>query len=393
LTDDSTIDYKRISKSLLEALPLPVLVVNRAMLIRAHNRQSLYLVPTSTVLDDQPLAQIIPDTAILQLVQESIRSGQPQKGRYEQPDSDRVWKVSVAPLEHTESTLRPTTSAQEPEERVSNEDNPSVKEVEQLEYFAVIIEDLTEAQRLERMQRDFLANVSHELRTPITSVRLLAETLEDVIETDPERAQAFVEKIETEAQYLGELVAELLELSRLESGQTMMTIEPIEAERMVREILARMLPQAQRYRVQLRTAIQEGGTLVAADSKQIMRVLVNLVHNAIKFTPSGGRITIGTTSSAKHRAQTFFVRDSGIGIRPEELPRVFERFYKTDRARKKDGYSGPGGGGTGLGLAIARHVVEAHGGRIWAESTVGKGSTFTFTLPIAQRIDTNQSNG
>jgi len=122
--------------------------------------------------------------------------------------------------------------------------------------------------------------------------------------------------------------------------------------------------------------------MVAADSKQIMRVLVNLVHNAIKFTPSGGTIIIGTISQADRQAQRFFVRDTGVGIRAEELPRIFERFYKTDRARARAGFIGPGGGGTGLGLAIARHVVEAHGGRIFAESVVGKGSTFTFTLPI-----------
>ena len=121
--------------------------------------------------------------------------------------------------------------------------------------------------------------------------------------------------------------------------------------------------------------------MVAADSKQIARVFVNLVHNAIKYTPSGGMIVIGTAPEG--RTQRFFVRDTGIGIRPEELPRIFERFYKSDRARSKADFIGPGGVGSGLGLAIARHVIEAHGGRITAESTVGQGSTFTFTLPVA----------
>ncbi len=258
------------------------------------------------------------------------------------------------------------------------------------QYFAVIIEDLTEARRLERMQRDFLANISHELRTPLTSVRLLTETLEDVIDINPDRAQEFVEKIETEVRYLSELVAELLDLSQLESGQTTMTIEPIEAERLVREVMARMLPLAQRYRVNLGTDIQQGKTLVAADAKQIMRVLVNLVHNAIKFTPSGGRITIGTRLMPDQPLQRFFVQDTGVGIKTEELPRVFERFHKTDRARSKPGYVGSGGGGTGLGLAIARHVVEAHGGRIHAESIIGQGSTFAFTLPVASREDASR---
>jgi two-component system phosphate regulon sensor histidine kinase PhoR len=163
-----------------------------------------------------------------------------------------------------------------------------------------------------------------------------------------------------------------------------MAIEPVQAERLVREVMARMLPQAQRHRVMLRTEIEEGNVLVAADSKQIARVLVNLIHNAIKFTHSGGTVTIGTALQAGGQAQRFSVRDTGVGIRPEELPRIFERFYKADRARSKTDFIGPGGGGSGLGLAIARHVVEAHGGRITAESRVGYGSTFTFTLPVAQ---------
>ena len=117
-----------------------------------------------------------------------------------------------------------------------------------------------------------------------------------------------------------------------------------------------------------------------------MRVLVNLIHNAIKFTPSSGKIVIGTITQIDQHTQRFFVRDTGVGISAEELPRVFERFYKTDRARSKAGFIGPGGGGTGLGLAIARHVIESHGGRIWAESSPGNGSTFSFTLPIATVI-------
>ena len=152
---------------------------------------------------------------------------------------------------------------------------------------------------------------------------------------------------------------------------------------MVREVMARMLPLAQRHRVKLDTDISAGHTLVMMDSKQITHVFVNLVHNAIKFTPSGGHITIGTSPHSEQHVQSFFVRDTGIGIRAEELPRIFERFYKTDRARAKTGFTGLGSAGTGLGLAIARHLVETHGGHIVAQSTVGQGSTFTFTLPIA----------
>ena len=239
--------------------------------------------------------------------------------------------------------------------------------------------------RMERVRRDFFANISHELHTPLASVRLLAETLEDAIDTDRDKAQTFVEKIEIEVRYLTNLVSELLELSRIESGQVSMLIEPVEAEQLVREVMARMLQLAQRHRVSLGTDIQQGKTLVAADSKQIVGVLVNLVHNAIKFTPSGGMVVIGTILQAEGHTQQFLVRDTGMGIRAEELPRIFERFYKADRARSRADFIGPGGRGSGLGLAIASHIVEAHGGRITAESVVGEGSTFTFTLPVAVR--------
>jgi two-component system phosphate regulon sensor histidine kinase PhoR len=281
----------------------------------------------------------------------------------------------VAPLIHQ-------TPAKEPLHAADKQTCP--------QYFVVTIEDLTERRRLERVQRDFLANISHELRTPLTSVRLMTETLEDVIDTDPDKAQEFIEKIETEVQYLSGLVAELLELSRIESGQMPMSIEPVEAEQLVREVMARMLPLAQRHRVRMFTDIKAGKTLVAADSRLITRVLFNLIHNAIKFTQTGGMIVIGTAPQLDQHAQCFFVRDTGVGIREEDLPRVFERFFKTDRARSKANFMGPGGGGTGLGLAIARQVVEAHGGHIQAESALEKGSTFIFTLPVALRGENSQ---
>ncbi len=361
MTDDFTSNYRHISQSLLEAIPLPVFVVDRSLTVSYYNQQGLTFVQSmeSGKLVGSQLDQVLHNSVITQLVETGIRTGSAQKAFYEQGNSDVAWKVSVSPLAY--EPLSPAN----------------------FQYFAVVIEDMTETRRIERIQRDFLANISHELRTPLTSVRLLTETLEDIIDTDPERAQEFVEKIETEVQYLGELVAELLELSRIESGQMSMTIEPVGAARMVREVMARMLPLAQRHRVKLLTSIEQGETLVAADSKQITRVLVNLIHNAVKFTPSGGTIVIGTTLQPDRLTQRFYVSDTGVGIRAEELSRIFERFYKTDRARSKAGFIGPGGGGTGLGLAIARNVVETHGGRITAESTVGQGSVFTFTLPVA----------
>ncbi len=345
-------EYPTLFKSLVHALPSPILIFDRALTILDANESISQVVGIQETIIGQTLEAVFKDDTITTLARTCIQTGNARRSG----DSKRNWNVSVTPLHNsTDSTT--------------------------YSYFLLTIEDIAEKQRLEQVQRDFIANISHELRTPLTSIRLLAETLEDIVDTDPNRAQEFVEKIEVEAQYLNDMVSELLDLSRIESGQAPITIEPIEAERLVREVMARMLQLAQRHRVTLRTNIEQGKTLVAADSKQITRVLVNLVHNAIKFTPSGGIITMGTALLAGQNMQRFYVRDTGVGIRSEELPRVFERFYKTDRARSKADYFGPGGGGTGLGLAISRHIVEAHNGHITAESTLGQGSTFMFTLP------------
>ena len=363
-------DYQQLFMTLLEAVPLAMFVIDRHMFVISANQPALRLCGSTALIPQTKISQLLHDDTVMQLVQETMQAGNGRCELYEKKDEkERTWKISVVPLRDQVQEVEPTA----------------------YKFFGLAIEDVTEARRLERMQRDFLANISHELRTPLTSVSLLAETLEDVIDTDPDRAQQFIEKIENEVQYLNGMVSELLELSRIESGQLPMNIEPVEAGLLVHEVLARMLPQAQRHRVRLTTNIQQGQVMVAADSKLIARVLVNLVHNAIKFTPSDGLIVIGTGTLTQQQMQRFYVRDTGVGIREEDLPRVFERFFKTNRSRSKDDFIGPGGGGTGLGLAIARQVIEAHDGRLKAESTQGQGSTFTFTLPIAVRLPLNKT--
>lgn len=361
-TNQVKIDYKHFFQNLLNAAPWPVLIIDRNLAIIYYNQRAAELFAGAERLDQIPLQQLTLGETISHLVRQCQQTGESSSSEHEK--DQLIWKISVNLLEHQAPTKKKSNKAEE------------------MLYFTVAIEDLTELRRLERIRRDFIANVSHELRTPLASVRLLAETLEDAIDTDRDKAQSFVGKIEDEVQYLTSLVTELLDLSRIEAGQVPMNIEPIESAQMIHEILARMLPLAQRHRVQIQTEIKDGSTLVAADSRQITRVLVNLVHNAIKFTPSGGTVTIGTLRQRGGQAQRFYVRDTGIGMRPEDLPRVFERFYKVNRARSKSDFIGLGGGGSGLGLAIARHVVEAHGGRMTAESVYQHGSTFTFTLPV-----------
>ena len=373
MDDKISIDYRIFFQQLLKVFRWPVVIVDTGLVMRYFNARAQVLFETDESLAGLSIAQFITNPAILQHIRQCVEtcSARSEEHTGGNAGASMEWNITVTPLAH-ERTGR------------------------KLRFFAIVIEDFTELRRLERARRDFIANISHELRTPLASVRLLAETLEDAIDTDPEQAQAFVEKIENEVQHLTVLVTELLDLSRIESGQTPMGVEPVQAELLVREVMARMLPQAQRHRVHLGTEIEQGKTLVAADSRQITRVLVNLLHNAIKFTPSGGSVVVGTRpqSGAGGMVQSFFVRDTGAGIPPEDLPRIFERFYKVNRARSKADFKRSGNlasgssweswesGGSGLGLAIARHVVEAHGGRIRAESTPGQGSTFTFTLPV-----------
>lgn len=236
----------------------------------------------------------------------------------------------------------------------------------------MLFEDVSELLRLETIRRDFVSNVSHELRTPLTSLKALTESLRAGALEEPEMARRFLGHIETEVDALSELVSELLELARIESKQVPLQLQPTDSAAVVQRSLERLRLQAERAGVQLEADLDAGVAQVMADASRLEQVLVNLIQNAIKFTPKGGRISLALGRG--DGVMEFSVADSGVGISAEDQPRIFERFYKTDPARNKTG--------TGLGLAIAKHVVEAHGGRIGVESQEGKGSRFYFTIPL-----------
>jgi two-component system phosphate regulon sensor histidine kinase PhoR len=235
----------------------------------------------------------------------------------------------------------------------------------------ILIKDITRIHHLETVRKDFISNISHELRTPLASLKALTETLMDGALEDSSVSRHFLTKIDTEVDSLTLMVQELLELSRIESGKVPIQMEPHSAEELISPAVDRLRLQAERNGLTLRVDIEPGIPQVSADLVRLQQVIVNLVHNAIKFTPPGGEITV----SAKHRDNSivFAIQDTGIGIAQHDIPRIFERFYKADRSRS--------GGGTGLGLAIAKHLVEAHSGRIWVESQEDKGSIFYFSLP------------
>ena len=237
----------------------------------------------------------------------------------------------------------------------------------------ILFQDLTQLRRLETVRRDFISNVSHELRTPLASLKALAETLQEGALEDPPAARRFILRMETEIDNLTQLVNELLELSRIESGKVPLSFHRIKPCDLLRPAYERMSLQAERAGLELSLDCPDQLPAVFADPDRITQVLINLIHNAVKFTPPGGKLTV---SAYQDREQiVFFVRDTGVGIARKDLDRIFERFYKADRARA--------GGGTGLGLSIARHMIESHGGSIWAESEEQVGSTFYFSMPIA----------
>ncbi|HWV24682.1 MAG TPA: ATP-binding protein [Thermomicrobiales bacterium] len=235
----------------------------------------------------------------------------------------------------------------------------------------LVLRDVTDLHRLERMRREFVANVSHDLRTPITSIKALIETLLSGAMHDPDVANDFLERIDNETDRLVVLVGELLELARLDAGAMALDVDLYDPREMLERTVEQLRLQAERGDLVLRLEAPATLAPIRIDRARIERVLQNLIQNAIKFTPSGGEIVVKAADTGE--MLSIAVSDTGSGISAEDLPRVFERFYMTDKARHSVG--------TGLGLAIAKHIVQAHGGTIGAESTLGKGSTFSFTLP------------
>ncbi|HET9015398.1 MAG TPA: ATP-binding protein [Thermomicrobiaceae bacterium] len=237
----------------------------------------------------------------------------------------------------------------------------------------LILQDVTRLRQSEGARRDLITNVSHELRTPIAALKALVETLEAGALDDPEVAAEFLSRMHVEVDGLAELLEELLELARVESGRLAIRLVRLDLGPVITAAVERLTPLATRQGLSLAASIAPDLPPVLADPGRMEQIVVNLVHNAVKFTAPGGRITV--TLARAGDGVRLAVADTGVGISPDALERVFERFYKADRARS-------GGTGSGLGLAIAKHLVQAQGGRIWAESPgEGQGSTFIVTLP------------
>jgi len=241
----------------------------------------------------------------------------------------------------------------------------------------VTIENVTELQRLRRIRSEFIDNLSHELRTPLANIRLLTEMLLDDLENEEvsTRVRERVATIDIETGHLVQMINELLDLSRIEQTSTQVRHDKVLLAPLVASSMRRLQTFAERQGVVLVELVPDDLPPIRGDEERLDQLLMNLLHNAVKFSPDGGTVTV--TTDEHPDGVVISVTDHGVGIPRKDHARVFERFYKVDRARER------GLGGTGLGLAIARHIAEAHGGRIWLESVEGEGSTFSFSLPFA----------
>ncbi len=364
----------------LAAYPRPVIITSRERVIHFANPAALELLGmTSEQVIGRGAALVIQDYDTTQLLMRAARLGEASERTFQRVTTGQTWRVSVTPL------------------RLGGDDADEVTDL------ALTIEDLTELRRLETVRRDFVAHVSHELRTPLAAVKLLAETLVSALDRDPAAARGFATRISAEADHLAQMVAELLELSRIESGKITLQSEPTDMAALIEVVIERMRPLGEERGIALVASLPDALPDVLCDGERIGEALVNLIHNGLKYTNPGGQVTVSAealadeASAAPRPMLVTRVADNGVGISDDDLPRVFERFFKADRARTRQlavaqperadqhaGSQAQAAAGTGLGLAIARHLIELHGGRIWAESRLGHGSVFSFTLPLAQ---------
>ena len=297
----------------------------------------------------RPLIEAVHDHEADEILKLCLSTGQTQTGQFESAVSKRFLRAIAVPI--IEGKLAGAL---------------------------LLLQDLTEVRNLQTMRRELVGNISHELRTPIAGIKAMVETLRDGAIDDKEAAKDFLTRIDGEIDHLSQMVSELTELSRIETGRAELRLSPVNLNVLVKEVVTQLNMLAQRQQVTITTDLSADLPIIKADHDRIRQTLTNLGHNAIKFNHPGGTVTVSTRADSESVAVS--VTDTGIGISKEDLPHVFERFYKVDKARPR--------GGSGLGLAIAKHVVQAHGGRIWAQSEEGKGSTFSFSLPIKTTLDT-----
>ena len=297
----------------------------------------------NTDMANRHLIEVVRDHEIDEVLKLCLKTAETQSAQYESGTSKRYLRVIAIPIAHDE-----------------------------LSDSLLLFQDLTELRNLQTTRRELIGNISHEFRTPLAGIKAMVETLRDGAVDDKKVARDFLTRMDDEVERLTQIVAELTEFSRIETGKAELSLEPVNLNLLIEEVIIQLSHQVERQQLSVDKKLAADLRSVQADKERVRQVVVNLIHNAIKFTSPGGKITVATQTHGG--SVTVDISDTGIGIAKNDLPHVFERFYKVDRARS--------GGGTGMGLAIAKHVVEAHGGKIRVQSEEGKGSTFSFSLSL-----------
>jgi two-component system phosphate regulon sensor histidine kinase PhoR len=346
------------SSAILRSMVEGVAVIDAEERLVFYNRAfSEILNLDSAAAEGRPLIEVVRNSDLLSLIRRALRGDEGLQTDITMGITQtQSFSITAAPVK----ALDVSGSGDAAEEKPSGA--------------VVVLHDVTELRRLERVRQDFVANVSHEFKTPLTAIQGFAETLLAGALDDPENNRRFLEIIRNHAMRLARLTNDLLKLARIEAGKMELEFSSVGLLELIEACTETTLLKANRKEITLEITVPPQLPAVRGDAALLRDVLQNLLDNAIQYTPPRGHISVA--ASAGPREAVITVADTGIGIPLSDSERIFERFYRVDAARSREA------GGTGLGLSIAKHIVEAHGGKLWVESTVGQGSKFSFSLPL-----------
>jgi len=358
------------SSAILRSMVEGVAVVDaRERLVFSNRAFSEILNLDAGVIEGRPLIEVVRNSELLGLIRRALNGEEGLRSDIAMGIvQQRSFSVTATPVQALDSgsAARPVAN---PANVLQPEEQPSGA--------VVVLHDVTELRRLERVRQDFVANVSHEFKTPLTAIQGFAETLLSGALEDPGNNRRFLEIIREHAARLASLTDDLLKLARIEAGKLEVEFVPVSVLELVEQCAETALLKASRKHIAFETDVPSGLPAIRGDAGLLREVLQNLLDNAIQYTPEAGCIRVSVAVNG--REALIAVSDTGIGIPLTDQERIFERFYRVDAARSREA------GGTGLGLSIAKHIVEAHGGRLWVQSEIGHGSKFSFSISLANQ--------
>lgn len=368
-SDTETLPASTLLEATMESMREGVLVVDRSMRVVAANKAAQALFDSATgVVVRRRLTELTRNPAIHSAFLAALEQDERAEVKVETMGQERrTFDIRIAPLRRTAS------------EAIANGNHLAASQTHGAEVLGAvgIFFDITRLERLERVRQEFLSNVSHELRTPLTAILTFVETLESGALEDAENNRRFLSIISRNAARMQDLINDILELSAIEAGTVRVQAVPLHLHNVIADVFTALAARAAERRIELRNEVAHEA-LVSGERNRLEQMITNLVDNAIKFNAEGGRVTVTYRHDEKRERDIIAVTDTGEGIAPEHVERIFERFYRVDRARSR------ALGGTGLGLAIVKHLARAHDGEARVESTDG-GSTFTIELPLTQK--------